>query len=187
MRRNHAETLTKMMGSGTPITTTLDRNIKTLLEVRRQLDRSRSVQDRIADGIAAFAGSALFFLSHIVWFSLWILINLGFVGLPPFDPYPFGLLTMIVSLEAIFLSTFILISQNRLAAIADQRADLDLQVNILAEHELTKVLVIVDAIADHLKVPAGKNPELEELKKDISPYMLLREMEHVKEQMEKKS
>ncbi len=186
MRRNHAETLTKMMGSGTPITTTLARNIKTLLEVRRQLDRSRSVQDRIADSIAAFAGSAFFFLSHIVWFSLWILINLGFVGIEPFDPYPFGLLTMIVSLEAIFLSTFILISQNRLAIIADQRADMDLQVNILAEHELTKVLVLVDAIADHLGIAAGKNPELEELKNDISPYMLLREMEHVKEQMEKK-
>jgi uncharacterized membrane protein len=86
---------------------------------------------------------------HVVWFSVWIIINLPALGIE-FDPYPFGLLTMIVSLEAIFLSTFVLISQNRQALHADKRAKLDLQVNVISEREITKLMELVSDIHEHL-------------------------------------
>lgn len=165
------------MAATPPIAQVLERNVRTLAEIRRQLEAGRTLQDRTADRIASFAGSSLFFVLHALWFGLWICVNLGFTRLPIFDPFPFGLLTMIVSLEAIFLSTFILISQNRLAILSDRRADLDLQVNLLAEHEITRILTLVDAIADHLHLDEGRNPELEELKRDYPPDLLLREME----------
>ena len=85
---------------------------------------------------------------HAVWFIVWITINLRWIpGVKPFDPFPFGLLTMIVSLEAIFLSTFVLVSQNRMTVLADKRADLDLQINLLSEYEVTRILTLVDATA----------------------------------------
>lgn len=155
----------------------LDRNINTLLEVQRQMDRKRNLQDKAADRITAISGSIPFVYLHITWFTGWILINTGFTPLPVFDPFPFGLLTAIVSLEAIFLSMFVLISQNRLSRLADQRSDLDLQINLLTEYEITRVLTIVDAIADHLKLKEGKNKELSELEKDVSPQMILQEMD----------
>ena len=87
---------------------------------------------------------------------------------------------MDVSLEAIFLATFVLISQNRLSAIADQRADLDLQINLLAEYEITRVLTMVDAIADHLGLEVGHDPEVDELKSDVSPEIVIEELEEKK-------
>jgi uncharacterized membrane protein len=156
----------------------VERNITALIEVRRQAERRRGLQSRIADAITEFSGSMLFIYLHAVWFGLWVLANLG--GLGPrlvFDPYPFGLLTMIVSLEAIFLSTFVLLSQNRQAEMADRRADLDLQINLLTEYEVTRILTLVDAIADHFGLEPGADPEIEDLKKDIVPEQVLREID----------
>lgn len=161
----------------------IERNISTLLEIRRQMERGKGLQNRIADTITSVSGSMPFLYLNLAWFALWISINLGLLGIPPFDPFPFGLLTMMVSLEAIMLSTFVLISQNRLAAIGDQRADLDLQINLLAEYEITKVLRLVDAIADHLKLPEGRDSELEELKVEVTPDSVLQEMEKRRHQM----
>ncbi len=158
----------------------IERNIATLIEVRRQLDTQESLITKIADAVTGFCGSFPFVYFHMVWFSTWVIINTGIVGVTPFDEYPFGLLTMIVSLEAIFLSMFVLISQNRMTALADQRADLDLQVNLLAEYEITKVLKIVDAIADHLDIEVGKDPELEGLEIQVSPDKVLQQMEKMK-------
>ena len=158
----------------------IDRNIVTLLEVERQLEMRKSPLSKFADAITGFCGSFTFVYIHIAWFGIWILWNTGFLGLTPFDSYPFGLLTMTVSLEAIFLSMFVLISQNRMTELADQRADLDLQVNLLAEYEITKILRLVDSIADHLDIDTGKDPELEELKIEISPDRVLQEMEKMK-------
>ncbi|MFE0632704.1 DUF1003 domain-containing protein [Streptomyces sp. NPDC058864] len=96
--------------------------------------RGRGAQDRVADAITAFAGSMAFVYVHIVWFAVWILLNQGLVGRGGvFDPYPFGLLTMIVSLEAIFLSTFVMVSQNRQAARDNIRADLAFETNVRSE------------------------------------------------------
>src|SRR3954463_11890511 len=100
-----------------------------------------------------------------------------------FDPYPFGLLTMVVSLEAIFLATFVLLSQNRQAEDAEQRAELDLQINLLSEHEITRILTLVDAIADHLGLEAGQDPEIDELKMDVKADAVLKEMEARKKEL----
>ncbi|MFC4498766.1 MULTISPECIES: DUF1003 domain-containing protein [Streptomyces] len=96
--------------------------------------RMRTTQDRVADAITAFAGTMLFVYIHAAWFAVWIALNEGLLGsVGVFDPYPFGLLTMIVSLEAIFLSTFVMVSQNRQAARENVRADLDFETNLRSE------------------------------------------------------
>ena len=108
--------------------------------------RLRGDQDRVADAITRFAGSMSFVYLHLGWFAVWILLNLGLLGSAlVFDDFPFGLLTMVVSLEAIFLSTFVMISQNREAARADVRASLDFETNLEAE-------ILVRAIAKHVGV-----------------------------------
>jgi uncharacterized membrane protein len=154
----------------------VERNICTVIQMREEHERGKSRQDRVADAITALSGSMLFVYIHALWFGLWVLYNLGAFGFKPFDPFPFGLLTMIVSLEAIFLSTFILVSQNRMSLVADRRADLDLQINLLAEHEITRILTLVDAIAREMKI-VRPDPEVEELKRDVPPEVVLKEME----------
>src|SRR5437588_11130506 len=131
----------------------LERNINSILELRRAAEKERSLQDRIADAITNFSGSMAFLYAHLVWFGLWVLINAGFIaGMKRFDPYPFNFLTMVVSLEAIFLSTLVMISQNRSAAMSDERSDLDLQIDMLGEYEITKILRLVTAIVPKLQV-----------------------------------
>ena len=103
--------------------------------------RGASLQNRIADRITTFAGSMLFVYVHVLWFGVWI----GF----RVEHYPFGLLTMIVSLEAIFLSTFVMIAQNRLSALADLRAQADYEVNVRAEAEVAKILALVQSLVEH--------------------------------------
>jgi len=151
----------------------MDRNIAVLVETRQRAEREKGLQEHVADGVTAFSGSMLFVYLHLVWFGAWVLWNAGWGGPDPFDPYPFGMLTTIVSLEAIFLSTFVLITQNRLAKVADRREDLDLHINLLAEHEITRLLRLTDAIAQHLGVDAGDAAEMPELKQDVRPDELL--------------
>jgi uncharacterized membrane protein len=123
----------------------------------------------------------LFVYLHLALYGAWILVNLGVVpGVPKFDP-SFVILAMEASVEAIFLSTFVLISQNRTSAAADKRADLDLQINLLTEHELTKLAEVVTAIAARLQVEVGGNPEIEEIKKDVAPEAVLDEIEAAEE------
>ena len=100
----------------------IERNIRTIIHLRTQAARERNLQGRIADAITSFSGRMIFAYVHITWFGLWILLNTGHFGVHVFDPFPYGLLTMLVSLEAIFLSTFVLISQNRLGEETEQRA-----------------------------------------------------------------
>jgi uncharacterized membrane protein len=114
----------------------------------------RSLEDREATAITDFAGSMRFVYLHAAWFALWIAVNTGLLAalglrLVPFDPFPFGFLTLVVSLEAIFLSTFVMISQNRQAAVADARAQADYRVNVRAEAEVTKLLHLVEALVAH--------------------------------------
>lgn len=115
-------------GDNPALSDIIERNIRTIIDLRLQAAQARGLQDRLADIITAFSGRMVFVYAHIVWFGLWFLLNTGRFGLPPFDPFPYGLLTMVVSLEAIFLATFVLISQNRLSAEAEYRADLDLHI-----------------------------------------------------------
>jgi uncharacterized membrane protein len=157
----------------------IERNIRTIIHLRTKAERERSLQDRIADAITSFSGRMVFAYVHIVWFGLWILLNTGRFGVPVFDPFPYGLLTMIVSLEAIFLSTFVLISQNRLGEETERRADLDLHIGLLTEHELTRVLQMLDAIQDKLGIMDHENSELADLEMETKPEDVLAEIERL--------
>ncbi|HWX49224.1 MAG TPA: DUF1003 domain-containing protein [Roseomonas sp.] len=159
------------------LSTSLRRNIGALEERRKQEAAQASREERIADAITRFTGSMVFVYLHLVLYGGWILVNLGVIpGLPRFDP-SFVILAMAASVEAIFLSTFVLISQNRMAATAEKRAELDLQISLLAEHELTKLTRIVAAVADRLGVETGGDFDLEEIKRDVAPEAVLDEIE----------
>lgn len=159
------------------LSSALKRNIEALQQRRAQEAARATREERIAEGITRFTGSMRFVYLHLVLYGGWIIVNLGLVpGVPRFDP-SFVVLAMVASVEAIFLSTFVLISQNRMAAAADKRADLDLQINLLAEHELTKLAEVVDAIADHLGVRSAADAEIEEVKKNVAPEAVLDEIE----------
>lgn len=157
------------------------RNIAALRERRAEEERSAGVQDRIADAISRFAGSLTFVVAQLVVVVAWVVINLGWVGLKPFDP-SFVILATVASVEAIFLSTFVLMSQNRAAVQADRRAELDLQVNLLAEHEVTRMLDLTVAIARSLGLPEAEASALAELKRDVSPERVLDKLEETEQQ-----
>ena len=154
----------------------IERNIRTIIHLRTKAARERGLQSRIADTITSFSGRMIFAYVHIVWFAVWILLNTGRFGLHVFDPFPYGLLTMVVSLEAIFLSTFVLISQNRLGEETERRADLDLHIGLLTEHELTRVLQMLDAIQDKLGIVDHENSELADLEMETKPEDVLAEI-----------
>ncbi len=157
----------------TQMASIVERNIQTLLEHRREFEKRRGLQDKLADSITRFTGSMIFVYLHMLIFGAWIFINLGWIPrVPRFDP-SFVVLAMVASVEAIFLSTFVLISQNRMQVMADRRAELDVQISLLAEHEVTRVIQLVSAIADRLGLEAAKPPELDELEQDVRPEAVL--------------
>ena len=142
----------------------IQKNIDTILQLEREAIQSRSKAEHIADKVTTFAGSTPFILLHAAWFGGWILMNEGILpGLKPFDPFPFSFLTLVVSLEAIFLTLLVLMSQNRMTKEADKRAKLDLQINMLDEQETTLILRMVQKIARHL----GLDEEVDASIKDL--------------------
>jgi len=159
------------------LSSVLARNIHTLDERRQREEARATVQERLAERITRFTGSMPFVYIHLALFGFWIIANLGLVpGVPTWDP-SFVILAMWASVEAIFLSTFVLISQNRMAAAADKRANLDLQISLLAEHEVTKLATLVAAIAERLEVRTGIEGELDEIAQDVAPEAVLDEIE----------
>jgi uncharacterized membrane protein len=154
------------------------RNIQALLEVQEKYEEARSTEERAADRITTFAGTMRFVYLHAALFGGWIILNLGLIpGIKPFDPFPFVMLAMWASVEAIFLSTFVLISQNRMMMLSEKRADLDLQVSLLAEHEVTRLIHMVDALSRRLGMPEPTDKEISELKEDVAPEAVLDEIE----------
>ena len=156
---------------------TLSRNIEAIVERRRTNAASASLEEKAAAAISKFAGSMMFVYIHLVLFGGWILINIGAVPVIPAWDSSLVILAMIASVEAIFLSTFVLINQNRMAAEDDARSDLDLQINLLNEHETTRRVELVDAIGKHLGVEVGHDGEIEELKRDVAPEAVLDRLE----------
>jgi uncharacterized membrane protein len=150
----------------------VERNIEALLRRRRAEEEARAFDERIAQAISRFTGSMRFVYIHLVLFGLWIAVNLGLTPVPRFDP-SFVILAMVASVEAIFLSTFVLITQNRMAAIADKRADLDLQISLLAEHEITRVITMLAEVSERLGIEVKQDPELAELAQDVVPERVL--------------
>jgi len=142
------------------------KNIQAIVALEQEALHSRSLVDRISDAITQFSGSIFFIILHALWFLAWIAENTGVIpGTTPFDPFPFNFLTLLVSLEAIFLSTFVLMSQNRLGRQADKRAHLDLQINLLAEQEATVMLQLLQKICAHLGTT--QEPSREELQQFV--------------------
>jgi uncharacterized membrane protein len=154
----------------------VNRNIAALAERRRREQEDRGTQDLLADAITRFTGSMRFVYIHVALYSVWIVWNLGWLGLRRFDR-SFVVLAMEASVEAIFLSTFVLISQNRMNAQADARADLDVQIGLLSEHEVTRLVTLVAAIARKLEVEEAAHPEIPELEEDVLPEKVLDELE----------
>ena len=159
------------------MTHVVERNIKALLERRKEEAANKTWQDKVADSVTKFTGSMLFVLIHLALFGTWIIWNTGLIGLKPFDP-SFVVLAMFASVEAIFLSTFVLISQNRMATLADKRADLDLQVSLLSEHEITRIISLVTKMAQKMNIEDAYDPEMSELAKDVHPEKVLDSIEH---------
>lgn len=155
------------------LNSSLRRNIDALRRRRQEEEGRAGVEERLAASITRFSGSMHFIYAHALIYGLWILANLGW-GRPlrPWDP-TFVVLAMVASVEAIFLSTFILITQNRMAATADRRAELDVQVSLLAEAKITKLVELVSAIAQRLDVTAAQEQEVEEMKRQIAPEAVL--------------
>ncbi len=135
-------------------------NIDSVLRLESAALSSRTRADRASDGIAAFVGSIPFVLTQVGLVVLWVAVNMGLVPqLPAFDPYPFSLLSMVVSTEGVLLSAFVIMKQNRMGTIANRRAHLDLQVNLLTEREVTRLLQVSEEIAERLGLQqARKTP-----------------------------
>lgn len=144
---------------------TVRHNIETIRSIEEEALNSRTISERLADVIGAFCGSITFVVLHILFYGAWILVNtFNVYGFPHFDPYPFMLLSTVLSLEAILLSTFVLMKQNRMSRRADARARLDLQINLLAEKEMTLVLKVLSKISERLELKEVLNdPELQDL------------------------
>jgi uncharacterized membrane protein len=157
------------------LNSSLRTNIEALRERRRQEKLAEGWEEKLADAITRFTGSMRFVYIHLAIYGTWIFANL-IPHIPHFDP-TFVILAMAASVEAIFLSTFVLISQNRTMAATNKRDDLDLHVNLLAEHELTRVAAMLAAIAEKLEVRTGAEPEIDEITKDIAPEKVLSEIE----------
>lgn len=144
----------------------LNASRRMIKSMKTKADAKRTISEKIADGIAKYSGSLTFLAFNIIWFLFWILINLGVIpGVKAFDPYPFGLLTMIVSLEAIILATFVLIAQNRQDQVDDLREEVDLQVDIITEQELTKLLRILTIFLEKNGFDFKNDKELESMLK----------------------
>ena len=155
------------------LNSSLRRNIEALRRRREAEDAEATLEQRLASGITRFSGSMRFVYAHALIYGFWIVANLGWIpGLAPWDP-TFVVLAMIASVEAIFLSTFILITQNRMALAADRRAELDVQISLLAEAEITKLVELVSEIAEHLNIPAAEHEEIEEMKRQVAPEAVL--------------
>jgi uncharacterized membrane protein len=154
----------------------LERNIEALLARRRAEERNERTKDKVARSIGQFAGSMTFVYLHLALFGGWVLVNAGLLPFPRFDP-DFVRLATFASVEAIFISTFVLVMQNRMSAQADKRADLDLQVSLLAEHEITRLIRVVGAIGERLGVEESQSPDLPELERDVDPQRVLDRIE----------
>ncbi len=155
------------------LNSTLLRNIDALRERRRRDAKAASVQERLSDAITGFAGSMAFVGLHLALFGFWIVANLGWIpGVPQWDE-SFVVLAMIASVEAIFLSTFVLISQNRMMAAADRRDDLDLQINLLTEHEVTNLVRMVRALCERMGIDEVRREDVAELERNVAPEAVL--------------
>jgi len=152
---------------------TVAKNIVAIRRWKTERRSKRTSSDKLAQTISQFSGSMPFVYIHVAIFGTWIIANLGWLPkVPQWDP-SLVVLAMVASVEAIFLSTFVLINQNQMAAEADERAELDLQISLLNERETTRLLTMIQAVADHLGVDTGVETDLDDLRLDTRPEVIL--------------
>lgn len=152
--------------ANTPEAKALHNQRQIIRTFRSRYNGPRKWYHKFSDYIAEVSGTILFLIINVLWFVVWVIWNNGMIpGLPVFDPYPHSFLTMVVSLEAIVLSIVVLISQNRQSNIADLREEIDFNINVRAEQEITKILNMLDKIHDHLGMEKEDDEELDEMKK----------------------
>jgi uncharacterized membrane protein len=157
----------------------LERNIAALLARQDRVESQQGLQTRIAAVVTRFTGSMKFVYIHLAIVLFWVAVNAGLTPLEKFDP-TFVLLATIASVEAIFLTSFVLVTQNRMQADADRRADLDLQISLLTEHELTRLVSLVRRIAERTGVELPSDSDLEEIERDVEPEQVLDTLEERK-------
>lgn len=145
---------------------------RALRAMKAQYASERTTIERWADRLNDVASSTPYLVGHVVWFLVWIPWNLGWLGLRPFDPYPFGFLTMVVSLEAIFLSIFVLMAQKRESAIAELREEVNLQVNLRIEQEVTKTLQLVAGLYARMGYRVAEDGELREMLQPLDVHRM---------------
>jgi uncharacterized membrane protein len=161
----------------------VERNIQVLVAHRQEEEGSRRLGERIADGVTRLTGNLLFVSIHLTILVLWFLINVGWLPrVPRFDP-SFAMLASVASVEALFLATFVLITQKRMAALADKRAELGLQISLLSEHEITRLITLIAAMAGRMGLDVAQDPELAELSQDVAPEQVIEKMEAQKQAM----
>ncbi|MBI5139790.1 DUF1003 domain-containing protein [Candidatus Nomurabacteria bacterium] len=163
MSQNHISFLQSLFGEGE------ESRKKMLRSIRAKADAKRNLREKVADSLTSKLGSTSFLLANIFIFVFWIFINTNQIkGISVFDPFPFNLLTMVVSLEAIILAVVVLISQNRSAKIDDLREETNLQINLIEEKELTKIMKMLAILLEKNGVDLSQDPELKKLLKPIS-------------------
>ena len=150
----------------------VQRNIQTLINRRKDEDSNRSYEERLIGSISNFAGSMRFVYTHLIMLVIWIGWNQGWLGLKPFDP-EYSLLSVTACLEGIFLTVFVLMQQKLMTVHSDKRSELDLQINLLTEHELTKLIALVIQVAKKAGVEVAEYNELEEITKDVLPEQVM--------------
>ena len=160
------------------------RNVRTVRELEELAVADPTVADRIGSFVARFAGSIYFALVHAVLVAIWIAVN-SIPGLPHWDPYPFTLLTMWASLEGVFIASFILIAQNYAMRLSERRAQLDLQVNLLAEQEATKALKLLEAVAQKVGAQCGEDAEVAALAEATRLETLAKQIDETEKEEER--
>lgn len=155
-----------------------DHRKRVIRTIKAKADSRRTATEKAADWMTSSFGSITFLIINGVFFAVWLTINTGQIeGIAVFDPFPFSLLTTMVSLEAIILAIFVLISQNRAMKVDDLREEIHLQINIVAEKEITKVMKMMALLLEKQGIDLSKDPELKRLLKPISEEELERSLE----------
>ena len=171
------------MSSEPVLSPSVKKNVETIAQVEQQLLGRRSLTEHLGEGIARFFGSLAFIIAHVLFIAGWVLLNTRMIpGASPFDPYPFALLSAVVGIEFIFLTTFVLINQNHQMRRSEQWANLDLQLSMLTEQEVTKNMQMLHLICQHLRLKEpGQDHEVNELSQVTSVTALVDEIGKVRE------
>ncbi len=153
------------------------RNIETVVRLEQDAMKNRSLGERVSDLFTGFMGTMSFVVFHLLLFGFWVVVNVGWTPLKPFDPFPFGILTLIVSAEGVLLAIFVLVSQNRMSRQANERAHLNLQIDMLSEQETTKLLQKVQSLVDHFGLePEAGDGEARRLSQETQVEALVHEI-----------